>query len=365
MNDPFDLLRVHADPESADEPGQSTDLVLHQPHAEAERDMTMLVSWSGHTDAGTLSEQLADALLGTLPHRQIASFDVDELFDYRSRRPRVTFSDNRFSDLQGPRLDLYEVRDAMDRPFLLLTGDEPDFQWERVSGTILELVERLDVKLVVLVDALGLPTPHTRPLGVTAHGNRQDLTEGISTWSPAAQIEAGLAQMLELRLDEAGRDVVGYTLHVPHYLAGGKYPQVAVAALEYTGAAMELMLPTDELREAARMVDMDISRQVSQSPEISGLIQRLESNYDEYAKPASRSLLVNQDEEIPDAEELGAAVEAFLRSQDEEAQLSPETPDRTSPENFPQDFFTAEDFGTEADDEGREDDDFSPDERTR
>ncbi len=61
----------------------------------------MLISWAGHTDAGTLSEQLADSLLSALPHRQLASFDADALFDYRSRRPQVTFAENRFTDYQA------------------------------------------------------------------------------------------------------------------------------------------------------------------------------------------------------------------------------------------------------------------------
>lgn len=334
MKDPLDLLHVHpADPEDrehlrhagsgptvsmTDSTVRSVggDLVLRDPRSDHPTgDLDLLVSLAGHTDAGGLSVQLAEGLLGSLPHRLLASFDVDELFDYRSRRPKVTFAESRFSDFEGPELDLYEVRDASGRPFLLLTGDEPDFQWQRVSDTVLELVRRLDVSLVVLVDALGLPVPHTRPLGVTAHGSRQDLVAGISTWSPTAQLEAGLGQVLEMRLDAAGHDTVGYTLHVPHYLAGGRYPQVAVSALEYVGAAMELMLPTDELRESARRVDQDISRQVSTNSDIQALVERLESAFDAQGTTEQRSLLVKEDDAVPDAEELGAAVEAFLRTQ--------------------------------------------------
>lgn len=324
MTDPLDLLHVHASERSAGsdagtaaaEAGHAVDVLegdLVPGDTVADREsLSMLVTWSGHTDAGSLSDQLSGTLLSTLPHRRLASFAVDELYDYRSRRPQVTFSQGRFSDYEGPELSLYEVRDSLGRPFLMLTGDEPDFRWEQVSETVLELVDRLDVRLVVLVDALGLPVPHTRALGVTAHGTREDLISGISTWSPEAQIEAGLGQVLEMRLAERGRDVVGYSLHVPHYLAGGRYPQVAVAGLEYAGAAMELMLPTDDLRESARMVEQDISRQVDQNSEVQGMVERLERNFDAHATAAPRSLLVKSDEEVPDAEELGEAVEAYL-----------------------------------------------------
>lgn len=280
---------------------------------------TLLVSLTGHTDAGALSRQLAETLLEGLPHRRLAGFRTDEIFDFRSRRPRLTFSDGRFRDYEGPDLGLYELHDAMDRPFLLLTGDEPDFRWQEVIDAVVDTVDRLEVGLTVIVDALGLPVPHTRPIGVTAHGSRQDLIEGISTWSPSAQLEAGVHQVLELRLQEAGHDVVGYSLHVPHYLASGRYPQVAVSALEYAGAAMELMLPTDELREAARQVEQDIDSQTAENAEVRGLIERLEQNFDANAPAAQRSLLVRDDDEVPDAEELGAAVEEFLRTRPADA----------------------------------------------
>ncbi|WP_246836221.1 PAC2 family protein [Nesterenkonia sp. NBAIMH1] len=322
--DRFSLLHLHAEPQNEAHPdedgGQAGELVLRsnepgQDGPSSAEGLSMLVSVAGHTDAGQLSEQMADSLLSALPHRQMASFDVDALFDYRSRRPRMLFTDSRFSEFQGPRLDLYELQDALGRNFLLLTGDEPDFHWEKVAETLLELANHLGVSLTVFADALGLPAPHTRPLGVTAHGNREDLVSGISTWSPNAQVEAGLSQMLEHRFDAAGHDVVGYTVHVPHYLASGKYPQVAVAALEYVGAASALMLPTDDLREAARAVESDITRQVQQNPQVAQVVEQLEQNFDQYATKQQRSLLVHSDDAVPDAEELGAAVEQYLRSQ--------------------------------------------------
>ena len=130
-----------------------------------------------------------------------------------------------------------------------------------------------------------------------------------------ARMVSGVAQLLELRLDEQRRGATGYTLHVPHYVAEAAYPQAAVAALEYVGAAMELMLPTDELRERGREVDRELDRQTQGSGEITAMVEGLERNFDQHASTASRSLLVRPGEEIPDAEELGAAVEDYLSSQ--------------------------------------------------
>ncbi|REE03325.1 PAC2 family protein [Citricoccus muralis] len=283
--------------------------------ATALRGLGMLAVFGGHMDAGHLSEQVRDTVFDSLDHKLLASFDADQLIDYRSRRPQITFDGERFRDYQTPRLQLHLVSDALGRPFLLLSGPEPDYQWERFVSSVLFLVEKLDVKLVALVDAVPMPVPHTRPLGVTAHGNRDELVAGLSTWSPQARMVSGVGQLLELRLDEHHRGTTGYTLHVPHYLNDAAYPQAAVAALEYVGAALGLMLPTEKLRERGREVDRELDRQTGSSREVTAMVEGLEKNFDQNSPGAGRSLLVGPDEQVPDAEELGAAVEEYLQSQ--------------------------------------------------
>ncbi|NKX54907.1 proteasome assembly chaperone family protein [Arthrobacter mobilis] len=292
--------------------------------ADALRGLNLIVGFTGVAEAGHVVSQIGSELLGQLDHVRVARFDTDQLVDYRGNRPRISFVGDHFGDYQAPAIELYRVRDGLGRPFLLLTGVEPDYQWERFCRAVLRLVERLDVRLVAWVQSLPLPVPHTRPIGVTAHGNRPELIEGITSWKPTADLQAGVAPLLEVRLAEAGRDVVGYSVHVPHYLADSVYPQAAVAALEYLGAATSLVLPTDKLREAGRDVGVQIAEQVRDSAEVARIVDRLEQRYDEHAHTTSRrSLLTKENDELPDADEIGAAVEAFLAARPQEAEGQP------------------------------------------
>ena len=61
----------------------------------------------------------------------VASFAIDELLDYRSRRPLMTFKTDHFTHYDDPELSLYALHDSVGTPFLLLAGMEPDLQWER------------------------------------------------------------------------------------------------------------------------------------------------------------------------------------------------------------------------------------------
>ncbi|MFD1213328.1 proteasome assembly chaperone family protein [Arthrobacter sp. GCM10027362] len=284
--------------------------------AEELRGLDMIVGFTGVAEAGHVVSQIRSELLDQLESERVARFDADQLVDYRGNRPRIAFAGDHFADYQAPAIELYRLRDGLGRSFLLLTGAEPDYQWERFCRAVLRLVERLDVRLVAWIQSLPLPVPHTRPVGVTAHGNRQDLIEGITSWKPTAELQAAVAPLLEVRLMEAGRDVVGYSVHVPHYLADSVYPQAAVAALEYLGAATSLVLPTDRLRETGRDVGVQIAEQVRDSAEVARIVGKLEQRYDEHAEHTSRrSLLTKENDELADADELGAAVEAYLAAQ--------------------------------------------------
>ena len=90
----------------------------------------LMVSLDGFLDAGQVRSTLAEHLLDTLEHEVVASFDTDQLVDYRSRRPMMTFDADHYADFEDPSLVLYRLVDAAGEPFLLLHGIEPDYRWE-------------------------------------------------------------------------------------------------------------------------------------------------------------------------------------------------------------------------------------------
>ncbi|MGH3888902.1 MAG: PAC2 family protein, partial [Pseudonocardiaceae bacterium] len=107
---------------------------------------TVLVhALTGFVDAGQAGQVAVAHLLANLEHRVLATFDVDQLLDYRSRRPAMIFDGDRWVGYEQPELVLHEVRDSAGTMFLLLAGPEPDLQWERFTDAIRELVERLGV----------------------------------------------------------------------------------------------------------------------------------------------------------------------------------------------------------------------------
>ncbi|HEY3734618.1 MAG TPA: PAC2 family protein [Streptosporangiaceae bacterium] len=303
--------------------GQEADVVVPDPGdlyevdsaAPELDDVVLLWHFDGFIDAGAAGRLVAEHLLEKLDHKIIATFDVDRLIDYRSRRPVMMFARDHWESCEQLQLAVYLMHDAAGTPFLLLTGPEPDHEWERFTAAVTTLAQRLGVRLAAGFHGIPLGVPHTRPLGVTAHATRPEMVEGDRPLPSQLQVPGSVAALLEFRFGEAGRDAAGFAVHVPHYLAQAAYPAGAVRLLESVTGLTGLSIPDEALREAARRTDVEINRQVEASAEVTEVVQALEQQYDAAEAETQQGVLIVDPENMPTAEELGEQFERFLAEQ--------------------------------------------------
>ncbi|TWP50999.1 PAC2 family protein [Lentzea tibetensis] len=267
----------------------------------------LLHHFDGFMDAGAAGRLLAEHLLATHEHRVIARFDVDDLIDYRSRRPLMTYATDHWEDYATPQLVVHLLHDTAGTPFLLMTGPEPDRQWERFVLAVRSLVERWGVRLTVGFHGVPMGVPHTRPLSVIGHATRTELVAEYQPFFNRVQVPGNIAGLLEMRLGEAGQDAMGFAAQVPHYLAQSNYPTAAVTLLDAVSRASGLSLTADPLLTAAQRTDAEIHRQVAESEEVAQVVEALERQYDAFIQTVGT--------DIPSADELGAEFERFLAEQ--------------------------------------------------
>jgi proteasome assembly chaperone (PAC2) family protein len=297
--DPASLYEVAPDAPKLDEP-------------------VLLVALDGFVDAGNAARLAVDALREGREPRTVARFDVDQLVDYRSRRPPLRFETDRWAAYSRPELDVVALTDTGDTSYLLLSGPEPDMQWERFCAAVEQVVRRLGVRLVINLTAIPMAVPHTRPIGVTVHGTRPELTEGHEAWFATAHVPGSAVGLMEFRLGEAGLDAMGFAVHVPHYLARVEYPQAARVLLDHVGLAAGLYLPTETVTKAAERTEAEIAEQVAGSDEVRQVVEALEQQYDMVASGSAERSSMGLSGELPSADELAAEVERFLRGEDDD-----------------------------------------------
>jgi len=245
----------------------------------------------------------------------VASFAIDELLDYRSRRPLMTFNTDHFTAYDNPELNLYALHDTLGTPFLLLAGMEPDLRWERFITAVRLLAERLGVRQVIGLGTIPMAVPHTRPVTMTAHSSNNELIADHQPWVGEVQVPASVSNLLEYRLSQHGHDTVGFTVHVPHYLAQTDYPPAAEALLAEVARVASLDFPFAELSKAGAEVHEKVNEQVESSAEVAQVVTALERQYDAFVAAQENRSLLERDEDLPSGDELGAQFERFLAQQ--------------------------------------------------
>jgi hypothetical protein len=269
----------------------------------------------GFLSAGRASQVAARHLIASGGGRVVASFDLDQMYDYRARRPGLVFDRDHYASYDAPRLLVRLLEDAEGTPYLLLSGPEPDYRWEAFAAAVRALVERFGVRLIVGIGAVPMGVPHTRPVMITTHATRSDLADRPNLWRAQMVVPTSAQSLLELRLGERGHDAMGYVAHVPHYLGQVEFPTASIALLTAVADRTGLRLDLTALAEAAESALSEIDEQVSEQ-DGAEVLANLEEQYDAFARGASESLLATEGP-LPTADELGQQVEQFLAGLDD------------------------------------------------
>lgn len=282
---------------------------------------TLIVALQGYADAGHAVESSSSHLMDALDHRLIASFNNDELIDYRSRRPVVVIEHNEVTSMDELNLGLHVVRDNDNKPFLMLSGPEPDLRWGDFSNAVVDLVEKFGVENTICLYAAPMTVPHTRPTVVTAHGNSTDRLKDQVSLDTRMTVPGSASLMLEKLLKDKGKNVSGYTVHVPHYVSASPYPAATLKLLQSIADSADLNLPLLALERDAEKVYRQLMEQTEESSEIQSVVGALEQQYDselERYRNRHPQAVMPGESELPSGDEIGAEFEKFLADLDDQ-----------------------------------------------
>ena len=164
----------------------------------------------------------------------VATFDADQLFDYRARRPPLEIVDGRLTKLTWPELVLRRTR-LDERDLLVLVGPEPDYRWRAF--------DRGHGRARRAAGGGRVDQPGRHPGGRPAHPAGADHRHrghawpaprrGIAGPDGTLRVPSALVSALEIEMAGAGVPALGYFAQVPHYVSG----PYATAALELLRAA--------------------------------------------------------------------------------------------------------------------------------
>lgn len=308
------------------EPAKHVHIVDDVPELDAlEHGPVLVHCLEGFLDAGNAAALATQHLLSESSGQVVASFDIDAFYDYRARRPPLTFSENRYEGYETPRLVVRLNHDSLGTPYLLMHGPEPDTHWEAFAIAYRSVVEKFRVRLTVSMGAVPMAVPHTRPVMLTNHATVPDLLIFENVWKGRIRVPASAQALLEVRLGEWGHPAMGFVAHIPHYVAQFDYPAAAATMLEAVEVVTGLEWDLSAVETAGQEKMVEIASQLEDSAEVRDVVTGLEQQYDAFHRPEtgaagdtgdSDAPPLSDEPNLPSGEELGAEFERFLAGLD-------------------------------------------------
>lgn len=250
-------------------------------------DPVMIVAFDGWVSAGSAGTATVDHVADEGPI--IATFDSDQLFDYRANRPTVDFAEGVIDSIGWPEMTLRR-RTLEGRDLLVLTGTEPNWNWQRFGREMAALEEQLGVVEHVSLGGIPWAAAHTRPTTVITTASSADrILDDDEHPDGVLRVPGAAVTILEDYVKRSGIPTIGFWARVPHYI-GATYHAAVVVLVERLSRHLGIQIPLGSLVDDAAKQRKELDAIVEGQPEARAVVEQLEMLMDREGEASGESI---------------------------------------------------------------------------
>ena len=240
------------------------------------REPVVILAYAGWNDGGEAATTAAGHLLETFSARKLATLVMEEFLDYTAVRPQVRLSDAGARELRWPDHDFFAIRSET-RSFDLVVGlgVEPHLRWRAFSAAVVELVRRLDAKLVILLGAFLDEVIYSQPIQVLGTSSDATLSARLSLAPSRYEGPTGIVGVLGEALKAADVPTLSLWARLPHYVQELPNSRAALALLQRVETITGFPLDKSRLETAAATFDQEVSEAIAADPQLSAYVREL------------------------------------------------------------------------------------------
>jgi proteasome assembly chaperone (PAC2) family protein len=269
----------------------------------------LVAAFRGWNDGAQAASLAAGYLAKTWGAERFADVDPENFFDFQATRPHVSLEEGLSRRIDWPETAFYHARpEGLDRDVVLLLGIEPNLRWRTFTDLVVGLARDLEIELLITLGALLADVPHTRPAPVTGSASDKELVERLGLSASRYEGPTGIVGVIHDECGKSGIPSASLWAAVPHYVSLTPSPRGALALCERLGDVLGIQIEADELEEAARNYEEQVSEAVASDEETAAYVDELERRSDQ----------LDDATELPSGDALAAELTRFLRERDEE-----------------------------------------------
>ena len=252
-----------------------------------------IAGFEGWNDAGEAASGVVNHLGIAWQATPIGAIDPEDFYDFQVNRPVVEIEGGQTQRLIWPTTRISVARAQPDEPgmsaapptglsrdVVLVHGIEPNMRWRAFSEELVQGLESLGVKMIILLGALLADAPHTRPVPVSIGSSDAKLGTEIGVGLSDYKGPTGIVGVLQHTCTQSGIPTISLWAQVPHYVAQPPSPKATLALLRGVEDILDVPLPLADLPEEARAWERGVDELAQQDSEVADYVRTLEEAKD-------------------------------------------------------------------------------------
>lgn len=266
----------------------------------------LICAFEGWNDAAESASSAAKLISESLKCQVAQEVDPEDYYDFQFTRPSVSFNDSGDRELNWPGTSflISTEKDPNLARFSVLIGTEPARRWKSFTAEVLEMIEDREIDAVIFLGGMLADTPHTRPITVNSTSQNERVRAQLNVERSTYEGPVGILSTLGIALEEIGIPTLALWAAVPHYVHNSPSPKATLALMAELENLLGVSFSHGDLADQAFEWERGIDEIAENDEEMSGYIQQLEKNRDEFESEAASG------------EAIARELEKFLQSED-------------------------------------------------
>ncbi len=254
------------------------------------RNPVAVIAFGGWNDAcdvaSTAAEFLVEAHHSPKPFAEI---EPDSFYDFQQQRPTIDVRAGVTRKLEWPGISFIGIERPDDpRDLIIVTGQEPNFNWKTFSRAVVGVLNEEGVEEVILAGAYIGAVGHRDPVDLSGVGSDAVSVIRSGLASSSYKGPTGIVGVIQEACRESGIRSIAMWAATPPYLAGNPYPKAVLTIVEKIADIINMHIDTSELIA----VDAEYTEKVDEAIENSGAeFEAYLEDLEGYDEPLLGSLL--------------------------------------------------------------------------
>ena len=236
----------------------------------------VILAYAGWNDGGEAATTAVAHLLQAFSASKLASVDMEEFVDFTVVRPHVRPREGGRREIRWPDHEFFTIRSETHSFDLVVgLGVEPHLRWRAFCGHVIELVRRVDARLVILLGAFLDEVIYSQPIQVVGTSTDPELSRQLGLAPSRYEGPTGIVGVLAEMLAREGTSTLSLWARLPHYVQASPNSRAALALLQRVEAATGFPIDKASLETAAASFDQEVSEAIAADPQLSAYVREL------------------------------------------------------------------------------------------